>query len=460
MVANSGASGDPQNERSFEDLDRPLETSAKQTTVATESLPSMWIRNLIWCPSHPESKEVLGSFREVPFDLEEDEAIDTAGLDVAGLARLLPARGEELSKQGSIVLDAVLSATQDEEREITKLLQLLCPLRGDTLLEHVVRGSDAKSFGEFRLFDDDTSESVSIELRSIAVPEFAFPGGKYRDPHIVTRLARILANEHLLLIFWGPRQAVPALPPPEGGGSGETLGLDLSPDPPAEPKKWGVWGDRGADAFDMVLLRSDRYERDRPLILAEQWLSLIAGDLEDGATNLEKSFKLWELDLHEGLDSERPGADQFAPLARFGALIGLLESIRADIGGPVDDPPYYFSKTQESRDTFEGLVAVDKVLEALRERLRDATALVSAVVSANALSLQQRAQERSERLQNAVTTISSAVLGPALIFGLFGANVHVPFEGSWWGFLLMVALAVLSVFAVHMALSHLSDRRE
>lgn len=424
--------------------------------VAYLNFLSMWIRNVIWSPSDLKLERVRGSYMESVFDLDEDDAIETAGLDVPGLEKLLPSRGEELTQQGTIVLDAVIGESQEEEGEIAELLELLCPLEIGPLLEHVMGRSRILGVETYTVLGDDV-KSVNIDFRSIDVPEFAFPGGKHRDPHIVTRSARLLLNEQLLLIFWGSLRAVPALPPPEEVDGEQMYSLDLSADPPAQRTKLGAWGGWGAEAFDTVLLRAKEKDWHQPLVFTERWLSMVVSDLAEGARDMEASLRLWELDVHKTLDRWEHIQDQFGTLARFGALIGLLESIRADIGGPQEESSYWFPRTEENPEIVEDLRNVEQGIEVMRGRLRDATALVSAVMSANALSLQQKAQERSEQLQHAVTTISAAVLGPALIFGLFGANVHVPLEGSWWGFLLMVGLAFLSIAVIRIALSRMSN---
>jgi hypothetical protein len=60
-------------------------------------------------------------------------------------------------------------------------------------------------------------------------------------------------------------------------------------------------------------------------------------------------------------------------------------------------------------------------------------------------------QEISEALQRRLGVLTSLVLAPTLIVGLFGANTALPGGGTWWGFSLMILLMALSILIAAVA---------
>jgi Mg2+ and Co2+ transporter CorA len=164
----------------------------------------------------------------------------------------------------------------------------------------------------------------------------------------------------------------------------------------------------------------------------------------------------WESSLLERTRSPVQGTrKEVSTLADLGGMVDLLGQAARAIGGPTgSDPHYYFAPTADSSFIEERSEAVLEAVQALRERLRTALALVSAVSTSDALEVARETQASGEQFQRAVGIFGAVILGPTLVVGLFGANVSIPGEGKWWGFALMVGLMVASAIALLALLRH------
>lgn len=96
-------------------------------------------------------------------------------------------------------------------------------------------------------------------------------------------------------------------------------------------------------------------------------------------------------------------------------------------------------------------------LHSLRERIRTGLALVSAVLTSQALEVAEDTQSGNEDFQRIAGILGAVILGPTLVAGLFGANTALPGGGSWWGFGIMLALMVVSAVALLLVLRRLGS---
>jgi Mg2+ and Co2+ transporter CorA len=81
-------------------------------------------------------------------------------------------------------------------------------------------------------------------------------------------------------------------------------------------------------------------------------------------------------------------------------------------------------------------------LGSLQTDIRMAGETMASVLSAQQLQAAQTEQQRSQRFQRAATLVASAILVPALVASLYGANVQLPGRETWWALGGLVALMV------------------
>lgn len=75
---------------------------------------------------------------------------------------------------------------------------------------------------------------------------------------------------------------------------------------------------------------------------------------------------------------------------------------------------------------------------------RDAIARLSALISSQQIVLTQRQAADTERFQQLLTLVGTAVLVPGLVAAIFGANVNTPGKGGESAFWAMLFLMVAS----------------
>jgi hypothetical protein len=448
-----------------EDPATPSSTAAD--ILADRHAGGMWIRSLRWRPNDRPDQPLRGAFMPAPGRAE----VDTAELDAAGLRDLLPASGGELAEHGRLIVELVVEDAE-QPAELEPILEVCAPFAADDMASYVMLPRPISSFSQFRT----GPELVGINFRGLAVTELAFDQGSLRDPRLIGRPVRIFDTRSLLVVCWRPVWAYPSMPPPRGEEAFlPTRELPGEVRPPAwvaEAIERGTpehqarfateWGGGGPRRLDDALGEFDMNGKIGPGAVGEALFSGIARDLAQTTRgDLTVAHEQWELDLQSHLTAKADAVEEpiIGRLARFGAIANLLEEARGETSEPHDHSvPYWFEETTESATIRSSLVETEAVLERFGETLRNSIGLASAVSAAAALRLQQQTQRQSEGLQAAVTTISSLVLGPALVFGIYGANVPLPLGGTWAGFGLMALLAVASAFAIRFVLERMAAK--
>jgi hypothetical protein len=90
---------------------------------------------------------------------------------------------------------------------------------------------------------------------------------------------------------------------------------------------------------------------------------------------------------------------------------------------------------------------------ALQTEIRMASETMASVLSTKQLTASQEDQKRSERFQRDATLVASAILVPALVASIYGANVQLPAKETWWALGELVGLmifgAVLTWWYIH-----------
>jgi transposase-like protein len=92
--------------------------------------------------------------------------------------------------------------------------------------------------------------------------------------------------------------------------------------------------------------------------------------------------------------------------------------------------------------------------------LRTATELQTSAGIRSHLKLAQEQAAQADRFQDQIALVTSILLVPTFIAGLFGANTAIPGQGHWSGFVLMVilmALGAVSTLAVFRRIKGRSD---
>jgi hypothetical protein len=430
----------------------------------------MWIRSLRWRDKNPGAKPIRGSFMPGP----DSEDLDTSGLDAPGLRELLPASGAALAEHGQLILELVVEGS-DKIEELRPLLEICAPTGGDSLAKYTMLADPIPSLSEFQVGPGGVD--VGISLRALETMELAMKDRIPRDPDLVIRPVRVFDNETVLIVVWRDAQATPSVPAPRSGQSyylptREFPGVILPSTEVEEEIARGVpekqarftteWGGSGPRRLDEALREFDDSSSRSPQQVAERWMASILGDIEEVAkSGLTLVLRQWEVDLQAVLaDEEEIGRDLLRPLARLGAIADRLEGAFEDASEPFDHAKrYLFAKSEDSERIDRALTEIEVALKRLGVRLRDSIGLASAVSSASALRIQQENRRAAEGLERAVTTISSMVLGPGLVFGLYGANVPLPLGGTWPGFALMVLLALVSAAAIRFLLGRFSASR-
>ena len=150
----------------------------------------------------------------------------------------------------------------------------------------------------------------------------------------------------------------------------------------------------------------------------------------------------WELDFHKRLD-----ATERHTLIDVRSLVGELEerlvALERPEAGPED--PWFagLSSDKWARRVSELVERSLADVATTHATLRSALDLLGVHSAAQQLRLAQLQAAQSERLQQLVALVTSVLLVPTFIAGLFGSNTMIPGQQKWWGFALMIALMVV-----------------
>ena len=200
--------------------------------------------------------------------------------------------------------------------------------------------------------------------------------------------------------------------------------------------------------------------------LSERWLSRTgrsAGDLgvmlvhELALTYKPACFVMrgwlerWELELYLSGQLDRPALDVMRERLenQWGSMAQLREWIQPlNRPGLTGEPKraWFTGVTNDELVIHADDKGIDPALSNLREladNLRDSFSVLH-------VQILEEQRDRRERLQRRLEIAAAAFLIPTLVVGFYGANTHIPGQGTWWGFWTMVvALLILSGASVY-----------
>jgi hypothetical protein len=423
----------------------------------------MWVRSLRWL-SKDHRELIRGSYLPDPdlFDDSTEVELDTSELDGQRLADLLPATGADLEQLGQLMVELVLDGSTSPD-QLKSVLDVVLPFSQDDIVGYVLdeHGDDVTTVD---IYQDESSEEFkwrSLRRRPFEVPELIFEGGDPKDPRVVVRTGKLIHSEQLFLVVWLGAEAFPSYPTPEEFGLEVEAALERGV-PEEQATLEYAHGGRGPYCFGNAVARFDDTSSPTVMALAEDFFARLAEEIWDSAARLISAHERWELELHAMLagDESLDHDDAVRPLSRLGLIANSIRNASRLMPTVEGDPPHAFERTSDSETLAESMADAQALLERFYDQHRDSLSLVSAVSAASALRIQEASQKQSEQVQRAVTIVSSAVLGPALVFGLFGANVPLPLGDSWGGFALILCLAALSALLIWLLLKRWTSRSE
>jgi hypothetical protein len=147
----------------------------------------------------------------------------------------------------------------------------------------------------------------------------------------------------------------------------------------------------------------------------------------------------WELDFHRRYDK----TERHTLIDVRSLLAELEERLRAIERPESDARDSWFTGLSDDKWARRVHRLVQRALddvESIHGTLRAALDLLGVHATAQHLSIAQRQAAQAEKLQTALALVTSILLVPTFIAGLFGANTMIPGQGKWWGFVLMLIL--------------------
>jgi hypothetical protein len=167
----------------------------------------------------------------------------------------------------------------------------------------------------------------------------------------------------------------------------------------------------------------------------------------------------WELDFHRRLD-----ATERHTLIDVRSLLAELEERIVALERPEADPSESWftglSSDRWARRVSELLERSLQDIAAIHATLRAALDLLGVHSAAQQLRLAQYQAAQSERLQQIVAIVTSVLLVPTFIAGLFGSNTMIPGQQKWWGFGLMIGLMILGALGTYYLISPRRRKRD
>ncbi|HSP38901.1 MAG TPA: CorA family divalent cation transporter [Frankiaceae bacterium] len=232
-------------------------------------------------------------------------------------------------------------------------------------------------------------------------------------------VVEILAGPNWLLTCWHEPRKLPAGALPEDR---------LEVKGPALREIEQCWRERGDDSLPKLVL----------LLCRE-----IARSYPTARRTLYSWLEQWELEFHRVQDPVEQATlrDLRVLISEMHRRLHALEETRF-----TGDENNWLAgeSTKGQRQELQGwLDRGTRGLTNLAGTLRTATELQTSAGIRRHLELAQEQAGKTDRLQDQVGLVTSVLLVPTFIAGLFGANTTVPGQGHWSGFVLMVALMVL-----------------
>jgi len=360
----------------------------------------------------------------------------------------------------------------DEVDEITDLLRPVFGDNGGMIAEFITMSNPVSDFSQFSVTAGVIDDDATVHFRALDWMTIR-PGKTLDESSLVACPIRLVARASAVVVAWRAPVGYPSLPP--RAEKRHTILADRLPgtiierDYEAEARERGEpeWLIRfehwaGYDCASQLSQLIGEWEDEETSAggLAEELLRrCILASREAVAEDLPREFEEWEADVL-GRSRSSASLDEFAlsSLNKLGTMVNMVDDNRRTIRGPTGEPEYYFTRTKSS-DAIGSLAEESgAAAAALRERVRTGLSLVSAVSTSQALKIARESQRSSEHFQRVVSVLGAAVLGPALVAGLFGANTALPGRDKWWGFALMLVLMVAAAAAIFGLLKR-SDRQ-
>jgi Mg2+ and Co2+ transporter CorA len=154
-------------------------------------------------------------------------------------------------------------------------------------------------------------------------------------------------------------------------------------------------------------------------------------------------LETWELDFNDSVHQTEQET-----LKDLRGLLTLMR-VRLLALAPAHDHPAEAWFTGARDDS--AAISLDRKLEralgqldATSEALRSSLQVLTTAGTAEQLRLAQEQNQRGKELDDRITYITSLLLVPTLIVGIYGANTMLPGRDHWAGFFAMLALIVVS----------------
>jgi hypothetical protein len=175
-------------------------------------------------------------------------------------------------------------------------------------------------------------------------------------------------------------------------------------------------------------------------------------------------FESWELHFYGAAGNRRPSEVDVQTLVELRSLVAqFAKRVRASQLPRAQQSRSWFGHvTQRKRaaDVGEQYERALSDLDRLNEMVRSGFDLVQSFTAGYQLQLAEEQNRTAQRLQQKIEVITSVLLVPTLIAGVFGANTELPGKESWTGFLLMCLLLVLGGASAYGVLRGLRARDE
>jgi hypothetical protein len=318
--------------------------------------------------------------------------------------------------------------------------------------------------------DGDIDDSATLHFRATEWLEIHRGPGRH-DETLVVRPLRLVGRDSAVVAAWGPTGGFPRYPrehsdeePVAGRVPGGIVGDDLAPQarPRGDPE-WLVELEHGIGSSGPrrvpQLLSEWEDNGGPPGQVAETLFAQCVRAMHDVADGLAIVLDRWEaLVLERARSRQRGSRFELPALADIGATVDFVDHHARAVGRPTSNKPaHYFTTSPASAEIEAAAEDTVTTLHSLRERIRTGLALVSAVLTSQALEVAEETQSGNEDFQRIAGILGAVILGPTLVAGLFGANTALPGGGNWWGFGIMLALMVVSAVALLVVLRRLGS---
>lgn len=179
-------------------------------------------------------------------------------------------------------------------------------------------------------------------------------------------------------------------------------------------------------------------------------------ELADGTRDaclaiLEGRIRRIEQSVRTALEDDQVTMDDYEALRAFPERFARIE----ELASIVEQTPDFEQHARRQRGMFEiPQVRVDwfeRDARRMADEAREASARMSGLLMSQQFVLTQKQASDTARFQRMIALVGAAILVPALIAGIFGANVRVPGEGSsagFWAMLLFMLAGALGSYAI------------